>query len=116
MSKLEYPQCPYCGTKLSFMNSGRVVKNPKYKCETCEETSLITVKHGIYGLFRMFGIIICALVILSVFFARFYYLAINLILLTFIACFVLLPFYAKLVKEDDCEANKKVEENTSEEK
>lgn len=109
MSKFELPKCPYCDKKVSFLRSGYIMSNPKYKCEACEKESFITVNHSIYDLLRICGIVFAITIILAAFFVRFRSFAVELMFLSQLAIFTFSPFCAKLNKKDGVEAKEETE-------
>lgn len=101
MSKLEYPKCPYCGKKVSYMKSGFITSKPEHKCEACEKTSKVTVKHSVFTLIKVVSAFTIALLLFASFFRNFSPLEIDIIIITDVVCMALLPCYTELVKKDD---------------
>lgn len=115
MSKLEYPKCPYCGKKVSFLKSGFVISNSDFKCKACNKVSSVKVKHSVFGLIRYALLFTSVILILSVFFGRFTSLQTNILLIVNIVAYMMLPLYTELAEKDGGNAIETKEKSESEE-
>lgn len=101
MSKLEYPKCPYCSKKVSYMKSGFITSKPEHKCEACDKISTVTVKHSVFTLIRVVSVFTIALLLFASFFRSFSPLEVDIIIIIDVVCMALLPCYTELVKKND---------------
>lgn len=102
MSKLEYPKCPYCGKKVNIWTAGYVARKQEYKCDSCEKKSFVKIKYSVFLLIRLFIVITTLIAFFAVLFNAKNSLWFYLVIIVNSACIALMPCFAELVKNNEC--------------
>lgn len=99
--RFKRPVCPYCDTELSFSEAFKNKTNEGYLCKKCNNISRVQIDPKIRKLAMSLIIISAIVAIIFSLFIREYLLGTLIILLLFIAFYLQVPHYMKLIGGDE---------------
>ena len=102
MSKAILSRCPYCGKKISYINSMFLRKQGEYYCYKCQCTSNIVIHRGLYALASIVCVISFLIMLLFSMFGNHEDLrGIMWVLIPFLVFYISIPFFIRLEPFND---------------
>ena len=109
VNKLVLPTCPYCGSRVWYVDAFLVKNKPLYKCYTCKGTATVLIKERAFKILWAVQIIAVVVFAVAVFLgSTFSVVGFGLIILLFAGFYALTPYmvglkHARMKKEKENE-------------
>lgn len=102
MSKAILSRCPYCGKKISYINSMFLRKQGEYYCYKCQCTSNIVIHRGLYALASAVCVISFLIMLLFSMFGNHEDLrGMMWVVIPFMVFYIAVPFFIRLEPFND---------------
>ena len=102
MSKAILSRCPYCGKKISYINSMFLRKQGEYYCYKCQCTSNIVIHRGLYALASIVCVISFLIMLLFSMFGNHEDLrGMMWVVIPFMVFYIAVPFFIRLEPFND---------------
>lgn len=94
-------KCPYCQSKVGFVQAFQSKANEEFFCENCNNFSKVIVRPQIKSLAMILAVLVGIVAAIFTFFIRFYIWGTFLIILLFFAFYLQVPRFIMLKKKND---------------